>query len=113
MKKNLLLLLASVVLAVSPLLVTTGCKAPQQVAAYKTLAVTQASVATARSAFLDRYAAGKVDEVTARKVLAASEKFNKAFNAAIIVAKTSAAPTPLAVAGAASEFLSIVSTFIK
>ena len=110
--KNLLL---AILLIIAPLayISQTGCATTTQQASYKTLAITQASVAKARSAFLDQYAKGKVPKPVAARALDASQKFNASYNAAILVAKTSNAPTTPAVEQAAAAFLSVVATFIK
>ena len=90
---------------------TTGCKTSQQVIAYKSLASTQVAVDSARSAFLNQYRKGLVSQEDAASAMAASEKFNAAFNTAILVTRTTQAPTPANVAEAANAFLSIVATF--
>jgi methionine-rich copper-binding protein CopC len=109
--KNLLLAIMLALAPMSALVTTTGCKTSQQVIAYKSLASTQVAVDSARTAFLAQYRKGLVTPENAALALQASEKFNAAFNAAVIVTRTTQAPTPANVAEAANAFLSIVATF--
>jgi len=111
--KNILLAILLITSPVTVPVLMTGCSTSQQAAGYKTLAVTQASVQTARAAFLEAAVAGKVPVETAVKARAASKAFNAAFNAAAITTKTTNAPTPQNVADAAAAFLAIVATFIN
>lgn len=111
MKKLLITLMAVSLMAVP--ITTMGCKAPQSVIAYKSLAATQASVDTARKAFAAQYQAGKITRAKADKALVASEKFNRAYNAAVSLGITGQSPTPESVSAAATEFLILVSELIQ
>lgn len=94
-------------------ILTTGCKAPQQVVAYKSLASLQVAVTQASNAFVAAVRAGKVPPEQVAKAIDASAKFNAAYNAAIEIAKTSDTPAPQAVADAASTFLNLVILFTQ
>lgn len=110
----LLTLTLSLILPTAALTLGLGCAAPSsQKASYKTLASVAVTVDKARGAFLERVNAGAVDAATLERALAASAKFNSAFNAAVLAAKTTQAPTPEGVAEAATAFLGVVALFIK
>lgn len=107
-----LILAAGLILPASVLTFTVGCATSSQQVSYKTLASVAVTVDKARSAFLERVNAGAVDEATLRQALDASAKFNAAYSAAVLAARTTQAPTPESVAEAATAFLGVVALFI-
>jgi hypothetical protein len=109
--KNLILAFALLTAPLAPI-IFTGCKAPQQVVVYKSLAATQATVDAARKSFLAAYQAGHVDQNAAQNAMNASLHFNNTYNQAVLIARTTSAPTPEHVAQAAAQFLAIVATYV-
>jgi len=112
MKKLLTGIMLALALVATPAIIT-GCKAPQQVVAYKSLASLQVAVTQASNAFVAAVRAGKVPPEQVAKAIDASTKFNASYNAAIVIAKTSDTPAPQAVADAAAAFINLVALFTQ
>lgn len=105
--------LALSALCLSTPVLTTGCKAPQIVVAYKTLASVEVTVDAARKAFASEVKAGRIALEVQKQALVANEKFHSAFLTALTVAQTAQAPSPENVSAAAAEFTSFVYSIIK
>lgn len=115
MKKFLSILFVSFALsaaAIAPVCFI-ACKQPQIVATYKTLATVQVTVDEAREAFVDANAQGIVSPEAVAKALDLNAKFHAAYAVAITAAGTAQSPSPANVTTAASEFISLVYSFIR
>lgn len=105
-------LLLSAVLALAPLSIGTGCRAPHtaQQVAMKSLETTWQGVHGARRVYAQLYHAGKVDAATHARALEADAKFRLAFDSALDAAALDwKTITPATVAAAADSFITLVS----